>query len=75
MDMTFADFSKVYKAEVRPRVREHTWLTKETIIQSKLLPFFGDMRICAYGPSTSSGGRTPSQGPRGQTATASSPLT
>lgn len=29
MDMTFADFCKVYESEVRPRVREHTWLTKE----------------------------------------------
>ncbi len=43
MDMTFADFCNVYEAEVRPRVREHTWLTKENIIQSKLIPFLGDM--------------------------------
>ena len=50
MDMTFADFCKVYEAEVRPRVREHTWLTKETIIQSKLLPFFGDKRMCDIRP-------------------------
>ena len=50
MDMTFADFCKVYEAEVRPRVREHTWLTKENIIQSKLLPFFGDMRMCDIRP-------------------------
>ena len=50
MDMTFADLCKVYEAEVRPRVREHTWLTKENIIQSKLLPFFGDMRMCDIRP-------------------------
>ena len=50
MDMTFADFCKVYEAEVRPRVREHTWLTKENIIRSKLLPFFGDMRMCDIRP-------------------------
>ncbi len=50
MDMTFADFCKVYEAEVRPRVREHTWLTKENIIQSKLTPFFGDMRMCDIRP-------------------------
>lgn len=50
MDMTFADFCKVYEAEVRPRVREHTWLTKENIIQSKLIPFFGDMRMCDIRP-------------------------
>lgn len=29
MDMTFADFCNVYEAEVRPRGRKHTWLTKE----------------------------------------------
>lgn len=29
MDMTFADFYNVCEAEVRPRVREHTWLTRE----------------------------------------------
>ena len=50
MDMTFADFCKVYEAEVRPRVREHTWLTKENIIESKLIPFLGDMRICDIRP-------------------------
>ena len=50
MDMTFADFCKVYEAEARPRVREHTWLTKENIIQSKLLPFFDDMRMCDIRP-------------------------
>lgn len=50
MDMTFADFCKVYEAEVRPRVREHTWLTKENIIESKLIPFFGDMRMCDIRP-------------------------
>lgn len=50
MDMTFADFCNVYEAEVRPRVRERTWLTKENIIQSKLIPFFGDMRMCDIRP-------------------------
>lgn len=50
MDMTFADFCKVYEAEVRPRVREHTWLTKENNIESKLIPFFGDMRMCDIRP-------------------------
>ena len=31
-------------------IREHTWLTKENIIQSKLIPFFGDMRMCEIRP-------------------------
>ena len=36
--------------EVRPRVREHTWITKEYIINDKLVPFFGDMRMCDVRP-------------------------
>lgn len=31
-------------------IRGHTWLTKENIIQSKLIPFFGDMRMCDIRP-------------------------
>ena len=45
MDMTFADFCKVYEAEVRPRVREHTWLTKESIIKKKILPYFAKRKL------------------------------
>lgn len=43
MDMTFSEFVEVYASEVKPRVREHTWITKEYIINDKLVPFFGDM--------------------------------
>lgn len=28
MDMTFKDFVEVYAAEIKPRIREHTWITK-----------------------------------------------
>ena len=60
MDMTFSEFVEVYASEVKPRVREHTWITKEYIINDKLVPFFGDMRMCDVRPSTSSGGKTSS---------------
>lgn len=50
MDMTFSDFVKVYASEVKPRIREHTWITKEYIINDKLVPFFGDMRMCDVRP-------------------------
>ena len=56
MDMTFSEFVEVYASEVKPRIREHTWITKEYIINDKLVPFFGDMRMC--GRSTLLGGRT-----------------
>ena len=37
MDMTLESFCKLYEADVRPRLKENTWLTKESIIQSKIL--------------------------------------
>ena len=45
MDMTFRDFIEVYAAEIKPRIREHTWITKEYIINDKITPFFGDVRM------------------------------
>ncbi|MFR5828623.1 MAG: tyrosine-type recombinase/integrase [Adlercreutzia equolifaciens] len=50
MDMTLSEFVEVYASEVKPRVREHTWITKEYIINDKLVPFFGDMRMCDVRP-------------------------
>ena len=45
LDMTFRDFVEVYAAEIKPRIREHTWITKEYIIADKIIPFFGGMRM------------------------------
>ena len=42
--------NKEQEALGRVVIREHTWLTKEIIIQSKLIPFFGDMRMCDIRP-------------------------
>ena len=41
LDMTFAQFVKVYEEDRRPRLKLNTWLTKEHIIKVKLLPYFG----------------------------------
>ena len=45
MDMTFAAFVEIYTADLKPRLKENTWLTKENIIQKKLLPYFGQRKI------------------------------
>lgn len=50
MDMLFADFVDVYATEIRPRIREHTWLTKEYMIKDKIIPFFGKMRMSEIKP-------------------------
>lgn len=43
--MTFEQFVKVYAEDVRPRLRETTWRSKEHMINEKLVPFFGEMRV------------------------------
>lgn len=50
MDMLFADFVDVYAAEVKPRIREHTWINKKYMINAKLIPFFGKMRMSDIKP-------------------------
>ncbi len=45
LDMTFSAFCEVYATNERPRRKESTWVTKESIIRTKLLPFFGDKKL------------------------------
>lgn len=50
MDSTFAAFYEVYEADMRLRLREHTWYTKSYMIEGKILPYFGNMRVDEIGP-------------------------
>lgn len=43
--MTFADFASLYLADVKPQLKLNTYLTKSHIISTKLVPFFGPMRL------------------------------
>ena len=45
MDMTFAAFTELYEKDIKPRLKENTWLTKEHIIKTKILPYFGQKVI------------------------------
>ncbi len=45
MDMTFEAFTELYERDIRPRLKENTWLTKEHIIKTKILPYFGSRVI------------------------------
>ena len=42
LDMTFADFVKVYLQDRQPRIKESTSSTKGNIIDTKILPYFGE---------------------------------
>jgi len=45
LDMAFGDFVKVYEEDVRPRLKFHTWIGKEYMINDKLIPYFGKKRM------------------------------
>ena len=50
LDMTFGSFVEVYTADVKSRIKENTWHTKEHIIRTKLLPYFGKRKIAEIQP-------------------------
>ena len=43
--MSFEAFTELYIKDVKNRLKENTWLTKEHIIRTKLLPYFGKLKI------------------------------
>ena len=45
VDMTFGDFVATYIEDMKPRLRENTWKTKEVIINKKILPYFKDKKL------------------------------
>lgn len=44
--MTFESFTELYKRDIKPRLKENTWITKESIIQKKILPYFDKRKLC-----------------------------
>ena len=40
MDMNFAAFVELYIKDMKPHLKENTWLTKKHIIETKILPYF-----------------------------------
>ena len=45
LDMNFASFVETYSADIKSRIKENTWHTKEHIIRTKILPYFSNRRI------------------------------
>lgn len=50
LDMTFESFVEIYMNDMKNRIREHTWQTKISIIETKLLPYFKDKKMCEIAP-------------------------
>ncbi len=45
LDMSFEDFYTRYRDDVKSKLKANTWLSKEYIIQTKLLPYFGKKKM------------------------------
>jgi integrase len=46
LEMTFAEFLYIYERDRRPRMKLNTWISKEYIINDKILPYLGDKKMC-----------------------------
>ena len=45
VNMSFDSFAKLYEKDVKPKIKLNTWKTKESIIQQKILPYFGKRKL------------------------------
>mgnify|MGYP000966068643 CR=1 FL=1 len=45
VEMPFDSFVELYKKDIQPRLKENTWLTKDSIIQKKILPYFAKRKL------------------------------
>lgn len=46
-DMKFESFVEIYISDIKQRVRENTFITKENIIRKKIVPFFKNKKMNA----------------------------
>lgn len=50
LDMTFQNFVERYREDKAGRIKENTWEMKNHIIETKLLPYFGKLKISSITP-------------------------
>ena len=50
IDMTFESFVGLYREDIGARIKETTWETKDSIIDNKLIPYFGKKCISDIKP-------------------------
>lgn len=50
LDMTFGSFVETYTVDMKNRIKENTWHTKEHILKTKILPYFEKRKISEIQP-------------------------
>lgn len=51
LDMDFGSFLDLYTADMKPRLKENTWLAKEHVLRTKILPYFEKRKINEISPA------------------------
>ena len=51
LDVSIAAFYELYEQDVKPRFKENTWNTKAHIIETKIIPYLGDLKISEVTPA------------------------
>ena len=51
LSMTFENFVKIYNEDMKHRLREHTFIQKQYVINKKLLPFFAKIPVSQITPA------------------------
>ena len=50
LDMTFEDFYRLYQEDISARIKENSCNSKEIVVEKKILPYFGDKKMCDIKP-------------------------
>ena len=50
LNMTLESFVELYENDIKPKLKLNTWLTKECIIQKKILPYLGKRKLSEITP-------------------------
>ena len=45
VNMTFENFVELYERDVKPKLKLNTWLSKENVIRTKILPYFKNRKL------------------------------
>lgn len=46
LDMTFKEFFELYRQDMQIRLKHNTWLSKEHVVRTKIMPYFKDKKMC-----------------------------
>ena len=45
INMSFESFVGLYEKDIKPKIKLNTWITKESIIKQKILPYFQKRKL------------------------------